>query len=722
MSLIDNSKIYKKLIIKLTSKNAINLSIFIGTLIVLTLLLTSRYYLFKNIIENGISKKNIYATQTVQVVDSERTEQRKKLIAQRIEPILIPAQDEYLKKNLEEIFASLTNIRQSKDSSATKYENIISLLDISSNDKDYETESAINYLYRCSDRNFEKIKKGTDQTLDILIDNGISESMLDKESNSILGYVSGDYSLRQKQVVSFLIKKIVAPNMVIDELATDVARKNAVNSVKPVVVTFEKGQQIVAEGDIVTHLQKSALKKMGYNISELNWYSVLGVIFLTGICLSTLIYYLFCFDSKYLLPSYLSLMALLSVFIIACSVYLPVSVPVYAIPFVAIAMLLTIFTNPRIALLMTVLVITLVSILLQYKIDYLPVFIIGTMVSIFMTSKVNYTRRMDLVKIGFYIGLVNVVIILSVYFLLNNINYLTITSLATDIFLGFMSGIVSSIIALGTMPLIESFFKISTPYGLAELADHNQPLLKRLQFEAPGTYHHSLMMANLAEAAAEAVDADQILVRVGAFYHDIGKLKRPLFFVENQSYFGIENPHEKLNPRLSKMVVTAHPKDGIELAKEYKLPVIIHQFILQHHGDGLASYFYNQALKEEGAENINQEQFRYTCPKPSSKEAAIIMLADATESAVRSLKTPTQEEIEDIINKIIKDRLMDGQLSESPLTQKDLKVIAATFNRILRGMQHHRIKYHENIVEELGKKTAQKQLEEIKNSLKNENI
>jgi len=211
------------------------------------------------------------------------------------------------------------------------------------------------------------------------------------------------------------------------------------------------------------------------------------------------------------------------------------------------------------------------------------------------------------------------------------------------------------------------------------------------------------MVSNLCEAAAEAVGANPILARVGAFYHDIGKLKRPLFFVENQSYFGIENPHAKLNPRLSKMVITAHPKDGFELAKEYGLPPIIYNFILQHHGEGLASYFYTQAIAEEGEENVKEEQFRYTGPKPNMKETAILMIADAVESAVRSLKTPTNEEIEQIIDKIIIERLNDGQLSDSPLTLNDIKTIAATFNRILRGMQHNRIRYHEDIVHEFDK-------------------
>ena len=183
-------------------------------------------------------------------------------------------------------------------------------------------------------------------------------------------------------------------------------------------------------------------------------------------------------------------------------------------------------------------------------------------------SKIKFSKRFDLIITGLKISLAGVAIVASVYmlekFLIDVDNFLILR----DLLLIFLNGLLSGIIALGTLPILESSFGIITPYGLAELADHNQPLLKRLQFEAPGTYHHSLLVSNLAEAAAEAIGANPILARVGSFYHDIGKLKRPLFFVENQSYFGIENPHTKLNPRLSKMVITAHPKDGVEIAKE----------------------------------------------------------------------------------------------------------------------------------------------------------
>ena len=273
-----------------------------------------------------------------------------------------------------------------------------------------------------------------------------------------------------------------------------------------------------------------------------------------------------------------------------------------------------------------------------------------------------------------------------------------------DLVFGFVNCLFSGIFALGMLPLLEGLSGIITPYGLAELGDANQPLLKRLQFEAPGTFSHSMMLSTLAEAAAEAIGANAALARVGSLYHDVGKLKRPLFFIENQNYYGIENPHCKLNPRLSKMVIISHVKDGLELADEYKLPDIIKNFIAQHHGTTLASYFYTQAVKQEGMDNVDQDKFRYSGPKPQTKETAIVMIADTVESASRTLKEYSQEGLETFINKLIVEKLNDGQLSECPLSLKDLKIIAETFGKSLRAIHHQRIKYHDNILEELEKR------------------
>ncbi len=721
-----SGKLIKKAFEFLTQPKITGSLVFLITLILLTSLLSSRYYLFNDLVENGKANRDIIAPKTITIIDKNKTEQQKYEIAQKAVPILIPIQDylsvnKSIRNNLEDTLNSIKNIRNSKNTFAEKKEKINEILDISKEKQSIDA-SIVYYLLKCSKKSFEKIEVESAQTLNKVLNDGLSEEQLLRKSNEIINKNIKNYlSETQKLSINFLVKKVLQPNRIVDENTTELARKNLMKAVKPITITFTKGSKIVKEGEAVTKIQFEALKKMGFNVSQIDLIGIMGICSLVGLCMYIMFYYVKNFENKFSSFSYYWLMSLLAISITIFAVFLPLNVPVYIIPIPAISILIAIFTNSRISLVYTTAIVIILSMSLQYDIKAIAVFLIGGMIATFMADMINYYRRIDLVKAGLDIGLIQSLTILSLLLLQNSIDPINISLMTADVASSFTNGLICGMIALGTLPLIESTFKIITPYGLAELADHNQALLKRLQFEAPGTYHHSLMVSNLAEAAAEAINANPILARVGAFYHDIGKLKRPLFFVENQSYFGIENPHDKLNPRLSKMVITTHPKDGVEIAKEYKLPAIVHQFISQHHGNGIATYFYQQALKEEGPENISKEQFRYTGPKPSSKEAAILMLADAAESAVRSIKNPTPEATEEVIDKIIKERLMDNQLSESNLTQKDLKIIALTFNRILRGMQHHRIKYHENMLEALGKKNENSTIQ-IPNNLIQKNI
>ncbi|MBI2123569.1 MAG: HDIG domain-containing protein, partial [Armatimonadetes bacterium] len=240
-----------------------------------------------------------------------------------------------------------------------------------------------------------------------------------------------------------------------------------------------------------------------------------------------------------------------------------------------------------------------------------------------------------------------------------------------------------------TLPYLEQLFGLVTPIKLLELSNPSQPLLRRLQIEAPGTYHHSIMVANLAEAGAEAIGADSLMVRVGAYYHDIGKIRRPVFFIENQ--IGVDNPHDKMSPSLSALTVQSHVRDGLEYAKEHGLPKTVASFIPQHHGTSLITYFYHQA-KERG-ESADESTFRYEGPRPQTREAAIVMLADAAEGAVRSMGRPTPDRIEQVVRRIIRERLEDGQLDECDLTFRELDVIVSVFVRLLASMFHPRIEY-----------------------------
>ena len=675
---------------------------FVFFTLLMTAIIASQNYFFQDIIENGISKRDIIAQKTLTVEDVKKTEQHRKDVMQKVDPVLVPAEDGFIENNLQTLRTSIVQIRKKEAAASVKKEELGILFDITDT---YKKDFVINVLLHSDDTSLNEIFEKASLTLTNILNKGITEK--DYENGDIdriiINNMVSNVSRRQISVIRALLEQVIVPNLVEDEVATENARRNAMNSVKPYIITFQKGEKIVFEGEPVTRLKRDALRKAGYNVYELNWQGLAALYVLIFIATSLFLLYMKQFEKQFLEENYLSISGVLAIIMALISTLMPVGFSPYILPFPAFIFILAIFTNSRVAFVASTMLLAVLSIGHQYNIQFLSTFVFLNLVSTIAISRIRFSKRIDLIKTGFEISLAGVIIVFSIYLLEKCLIDVSNVLILTNVGLMLINGVMSAIIALGTLPLFESASKIITPYGLAELADHNQPLLKRLQFEAPGTYHHSLMVANLCEAAAEAIGANPILARVGAFYHDIGKLKRPLFFVENQSYFGIENPHTKLNPRLSKMVITAHPKDGVEIAKEYGLPPIIYNFILQHHGEGLASYFYNQAVKEEGVENVKEEQFRYTGPKPNMKETAILMIADAVESAVRSLKNPTPEEIEAIINKIIIERLNDTQLADSPLTLRDIKTIAATFSRILRGMQHNRIKYQENIVEELNK-------------------
>ncbi len=679
--------------------------------VILTGLISSQNFFFQNTVKNGISQKDIYAQKTLTVIDTRRTEMLKKEAAGKVEPILTPTEDNFVRINFSTLQNAIENIRAEGISDAQKREKLEVFFDLPNSRKDF----VLDFLLKSDEPSLTEAFTKANQTLEKVLEVGITES--DFAQNDVEKIIKEnlvkDISKRQISIITALLEQVIVPNLVVDEFATNIARQNAQSTVKPYEMKFHKGDLIVYKGEPVTKLKRDALRQAGYNVYELNFPGLMAMFVI--VALGTMVYlaYMKFFEKEFLEPRYLSVSASLSTLLVVIAMLLPSGASPYILPIPAYIFTLSIFTSPRIAFVAGMVILTILSIGFQYNMPFLCTFIMLTIISTIAISKIRYSKRMDLLKVGFFVSVAGVLIAVSIFLLerclIDVSNYLILKNIVCLM----INGVMSSIIVLGTLPIFESTFKIITPYGLSELGDANQPLLKRLQFDAPGTYHHSLMVANLCEAAAEAIGANPVLARVGSLYHDIGKLKRPLFFVENQSYFKIENPHNNFTPRISKMIITAHPKDGIDLAKEYSLPQVIQNFIVQHHGQGLASYFYNQAIKEEGAENVKEEQFRYTGPKPNMKETAILMLADAVESAVRSLDNPTQEEMEAVIDKIIMERITDGQLSESPLTLLDIKIIAATFNRILRGMKHNRIKYQDDELE-----NKIKQLEEKENNEK----
>ncbi len=684
------------------------LSAFILVALIITALLSVRYYLFQNIIVNGIAQKTIHAKNSFEVIDKQRTELIKREVANKIRPVVAPVEGDYIKVDLQSAIDSIEKIKKEKKPYQTKQKELFDLLEINDTTR---KNNAISYILSTSEANLTTAFTNTKYLLNELLTVGVFDTEVNNfvTTSTIDKAVGSHVKKSQYPLIIGLIEHSVIPNLIIDEYATDIARKNAKNAVKPYVVTFKKGDTILQMGEKVTQLKKDALKLSGYNAFELNQTGVFGIFALVCLTMYSLILYIKKYEKKFYTPRYMLYISLSSIILTYICIVISNSSHIsnYLMPFVAFTMILSIFTNPILSFLVSILMLAILSLTLFFDSQLIYVFVCAILSSSYLVSKMSYSKRFDIIWCGARVGFVMfLAMFFASFFELQASAFARLFQAnVQNPFLGLMNGLISAMIAMFFIPIIEKVCKIVSPYALIELADQNQELLSRMRSAAPGTFHHSLMVANLCEAAASAIGADSILARVGAFYHDIGKLQRPLFFIENQSYFGVENPHTTLTPRQSKMVITLHTKDGVDIAKKYGLPQVVIDFIQQHHGESLAGYFYNKAVEEEGAENVSENQFRYPGPKPKTKETAILMLADALESAVRSLKNPTQEQIEAIVNKIFTERLNDGQLSDSPLTLKDIKIIAMTFNKILRGMQHERIKYQERVMNELKDKT-----------------
>ncbi len=673
-----------------------SLIILVSISLLITVVLAFKYYSSQKFYENGISKRDVIAKFDFDVTDSRKTEFQRRERANKVRPIITPIDDNYVKSSLRNFEKEVKAIKEDDISPDEKYAKFIQMLEINNPDKE---RAVTRFLLGASANEIEDIFTNSNYVLAHVLSEGITDvEFPELKVENIARKTLGTNAKKQDiQIISGILEHVITPNLVEDEYATEIARRNARNLVRPHVVKFKKGDYILREGEPVTELKKAAIEKSGYNVLELDKWGLVGMFFLSLVTLLAAMLYIKRYEAKFYKSNYIAILSTASIVLtVICAVMLNTGATWgYLMPIPAFVIILSVFTSPNIAFLFSILFLVLFSMTLQFDMQLITIFLFGSIMGVFSSSKINYSKRFDIIKCGFEVGVV--MFLTTCLIALFKGQLVTFANLDTIIHasLCLLNGVISGIIALGLIPLIEDIFKVFTPYSLIELTDHKQDLLRNLEHKAPGTYHHSMTVANLCEAAAEAIGADPILARVGAIYHDIGKLKRPQFFIENQSYFDIENPHDKLklNPRLSKMVITSHTSDGAKLAREHHLPQTIIDFIQQHHGDSLAGHFYNRAVSEEGLDAVDMEQFRYPGPKPATKEIAILMIADAVESAVRSLKGATQEEIEEMINKIITERLNDGQLSDSPLTLKDIKAIATTFNRIMKGMMHDRVKY-----------------------------
>ncbi|HZJ58262.1 MAG TPA: HDIG domain-containing protein [Clostridia bacterium] len=473
-------------------------------------------------------------------------------------------------------------------------------------------------------------------------------------------------------------------NMLPDETATEEERVRAAENVEPVM--YKKGQYIVQAGQPISHQQYAMLQKLGLLKEEkMNVPILLGIGIIILLIELMVILFLAAFEKRLLdNPAHLLMMSLIVWMVMGLAIATS-QLHQYLIPTALGAMLLTILTGPFAAGIINVALSLLFGVMFENSLSIIIMTLVGGIVGIYICN--NAKQRNGLIWAGIAASIVNLASIFALEMMSSGGWF---TSLKTSLW-GIGGGLLSGIFLVGTLPIWENLFGIVTPIKLVELANPNHPILKRMLMEAPGTYHHSVIVANLAENAAEAIGADGLLARVGAYYHDTGKLKRPFYFKENQIAMG--NPHDKLSPTLSTHIITSHVKDGIDLAKKHKVPKVIQDFILQHHGTTAVAYFYHKAKEQDEDGSVHMDDFRYAGPKPRKRETAIVMMADTVEAAVRSISDPTPEKVEALIHRLVKSKLDDGQLDDCHLTLKDLNTISNAFTGVMTGFFHERVEY-----------------------------
>lgn len=519
-----------------------------------------------------------------------------------------------------------------------------------------------------------------------LMEDSITESRLEEVRSQTDKFVNEQIdtpNAATRDALIHLIKDAVQVNQIVSVEKTRQAQQEAMASVPDIMTIIPKGVAVVRKGEIVTGDQILILQELGLYKPKLSPIRVVGVCLLVGACLSVLFGYLFKYRQDLTKTSrYLSVLGVAMVLVaVICRLLLQYSI--FLTPVAVASILVTTLMDRRMGLLVTGVMAVLVGVLA----NSLPVcgvsFLSGS-VGVLALSRVD--SRSQIIRATIWLAAANFVGVLAFMLVEGAAMKVTLISAGWGLFNGFISGM----IAVGSLPMFENFSGITTHFRLLDLSNMNEPLLRDLTLEAPGTYQHSMMVANLSEQAARAVGADALLCRVGAYYHDIGKVKRPRFFIENQ--MGLENPHDKLAPSLSTRIIHSHVKDGIEMAKEAGLPDVIIDCIAQHHGTSLVGYFYHQACARS-TEPVFEDDFRYPGPRPQTRETAILMLCDGLEAAARTLSQPTPEKLNELVEKMVKHNLDDGQLDDSGLSLKDIKIIKETLSKALANIYHARIEY-----------------------------
>lgn len=657
------------------------------------------------VVEGKPAPKTIRCPRTISFVDEVKTSELRSMEMEKIQPVFTPieqAEEQMLEKfDLQLIdltrfydeFRRLSSTEPPRDLIASYFSGEMLL-----------EEEKLVQLRSLRVSQFEKLKTVSRRILVNLGQQVVTAQNIETVKAEVRGLVDAyPESALFKQIMTSIVRNALTINGIEDEKLTRQRKEAASRSIQPVKRTFQKGQKIVEEGIIITSDDYYVMKKIASQLQKNRVLSLMGNILLALLAVVISLVFLRLEDKNILSDG--EQYKLLGVI---CLVTLALAKAAHAL---GVA-----FDKPYLAILLTPLptVALLMTMLLDCTVALFHIFVIGLLMFVVAESNVRFvvvslfgaiagilawraaTRGSDVRNLigsaGIKTGLASAVAVLA-FLLLDTESFATMDIKDIAIFAGFglLNGIFSGIVANGVLPYMESVFSLATSSRLLELTDLSQPLLRKLAEEAPGTYQHSIAVATLAEAAANTVNADPLLTKISSYFHDIGKIRRPMYFAENQAD---ENRHDQVTPYMSSLILIGHIRDSLDLGREYGLPERVLSIMSQHHGTTLISYFYEEAKKLKDGEEVNQERFRYPGPKPQTKEAAIIMLADSVEAAARTLPQHTHSKVEGLVQKIIEHKLNDeNQLDECDLTLKDIEKIGQVFVRTLTSMYHGRVDY-----------------------------
>jgi putative nucleotidyltransferase with HDIG domain len=641
-------------------------------------------------LETGsVASEEILAPYDISYISEIRTEQQRDTASRSVPKVFTPPNTSVARGQLEslrEALTFITSVRADEHASIEqKVADLGTLEDIT-----LDEETALNIL-SLSDARWQAVQQEAIVVLEQVMRNTIREDRVDVALRSVPALVSLALPEDQAAIVAELVSSFVAPNSYFSEELTEAARNQAREAVEPSVHSYVQGETVIPRGKVVSSTDLEALEQFGLVQPAIRWQDIVSTASLILLMTTLLVLYLRRKPSlKHDIRGLTLIIVLFLIFLISGRLIIEGHIVLpYVFPLTAFSLVVAALFGAETAIIFTIPLAILYAYELPNAIDVTLYFLVSGVCGVLTLGRAQ--RVTSFFWAGSAIAVAGVAVIVAYRLPLPTTD---MTGLATLMGVALLNGVTSPTLALFLQFFLAQFLGTTTALQLMEISRPDHKLLQHLLRNAPGTYQHSLQVANLAEQAADQIGADPLLTRVGALYHDVGKAVNPAYFIENQ-VSGIPNPHDNLDPEVSAEIIIRHVTDGLELARKYRLPRRIQDFIAEHHGTMITRYQYVNAVEAAGGEEskVDKNYFRYPGPRPRSRETAILMLADGCEARLRAERPDSREELRSLIKEVVDNRLSAEQLDETDLTLRDLDEIIDSFTTTLRGIYHPRIKY-----------------------------